>query len=217
MKKYFLLLLIFIIPYLSFCGEPIKKKWTPEKNEGNIFEDAWPIAFSTDLTFYNGRDNVSSFGLIFEPSVTEWLSLNYKFSLNFHKGNLFTIHGTPGTVVSPYFISEAIVADTATRGGYVLLSILSLLIPEGVNFKFIPQKYDNFAFSIYVNPLGIEYASREEGLPSTIYVSGETGIKTQFLFKGNIYLSAYGGVRAIYSFGKYGFTGGASIGILLGE
>src|SRR3989339_790305 len=191
-----------------YAGNPLVK--SGKSTSSSIFQTGWTAALTPDLTFY-GNQQVWSMGISFEPSVTDFLSLNYKFSLSYKDNKLYSVHGTPGTVVSPYMLMFALEADS-NRGGWVFLSILTLLLPEGVNFKIHPRNFSQFAFSIYVNPFGVDYARRLETLPKTIYMSGETGIKAYFQVKDNFFAGAYGGIRGIYRFGKLGFTAGFQIG-----
>ncbi len=207
-RKLFSLLFLMIFIEFSFAGNPLIK--SEKTATSSIFQTGWTAALSPDLTFY-GNQQIWGLGISFEPSVTDFLSLNYKFSLNYKKNNLYSIHGNPGTVVSPYMFMFALEADS-NRGGWVVLSLLTLLLPEGVNFKVHPHNFSQFSFSIYINPFGIDYARRLETLPKTIYMSGETGIKTYFQIKDNFFAGAYGGIRSIYRFGKLGFTAGFQIG-----
>ncbi|MBI5218258.1 MAG: hypothetical protein HY958_04940 [Bacteroidia bacterium] len=211
-KKIFLL--SFIVLYLqsivSFAGVPdvtVEKK----SNTENMFERGFLTSFSPDITFYPGQI-INGFGINMEPSINEYLSLNYRFALNYDKGENFSIHGNPGTVVSPFMFSLALSADS-NRAGWVFLGFLTLLLPEGVNFKYIPSSYSKMAFSAYLNPFGVDYARRLEGLPKTLYMSGEAGIKACFSIGGDFYFGAYGGIRTIYRFQKLGFTAGINIGL----
>lgn len=177
----------------------------------NLFEEGTLIYFSPDLTFY-GKQNVYGFGIGIEPSINEKLSLNYKFAFNITNSKIFSLHGTPGTVVSPYFIGQAV---TDSSNGYWFLAVITLLIPEGINIKFQPAGYNNISYAIYINPFGVDYAKRLPELPHTIYPSGEVGFKSRFIINKNIFLGAYGGARSIYRFGKVGFTFGINVGIAL--
>ncbi len=217
-NKIFLEIIIALFMVCIFCfsstaGHPLKK-FNLNDDKENIFDDGSCISLFTDITFYGGKP-VNGYGISFEPKINEYLSLNYKFALNYRGSDEFSVHGNPGTVVAPYWLST-INPDDTNKTGQIVLAVISLLIPEGVNFKYKPDGFSKIIFAGYFNPLGIDYARRRPEMDRTIYMSGELGGKAYFIVQKNIFVCAFGGFRSIYSFGKVGFSVGIHAGMVLG-
>ena len=209
---------IFLI-ILFFCtfanaGNPLKKYNNTKTDNENIFKEGWCAGPFTDITFYGGKP-VIGYGISIEPSINEYISLNYKFAVNFRGSENFSVHGNPGTVASPYMLSQINLADS-NNGGWIVLGILALLIPEGVNFKYVPSGYSQIAFAAYLNPIGVDYAKQKPTDKRSLYMSGELGAKAYFIVKKNIFLNAFGGLRTIYGFKIFGFTVGIQAGLVIG-
>lgn len=201
----------FAIPV--FAGQPAGKKYF-KTGVDNIFNEGSCVSLFTDITFYGGKP-VNGYGISFEPCINDFLSLNYKFALNYRGSEEFSVHGNPGTVVAPFWLSE-ITPDDTNKTGKIVLAVISLLIPEGVNFKYQPAGFSKIIVAGYLNPIGVDYARRRPDMDRTIYMSGELGAKVYFAVRYNIYVSTFGGVRSVYSFGKAGFTVGVNAGMILG-
>lgn len=207
--------LICLICCVSVNGEnPLKKLKTTKAEKENIFKEGSCAGIFTDITFYGGKP-VNGYGISIEPSINEYISLNYKFALNYRGKENFSVHGNPGSVASPYMISRINVADS-NNGGWVVLGILSLLIPEGVNFKYIPDGYSQIAFAGYLNPIGVDYTRQKPGEDKSLYMSGEIGAKAYFVVKNGLYLNAFGGLRTIYGFKNFGLSVGIQAGWVIG-
>lgn len=216
MKTWKLIILIIYLIYSisAKAGKPFKKFAETKAETENIFKEGWCAGIFTDITFYGGKP-VNGYGISIEPSINEYISLNYKFALNYKGDENFSIHGNPGSVASPYMISRISVADS-NNGGWVVLGILALLIPEGVNFKYVPDGYSQIAFAAYLNPIGVDYAKKKPTDERSLYMSGELGAKAYFVVKKGIYLNAFGGIRTIYGFQNFGLSVGIQAGWVIG-
>lgn len=211
-------LYIFVICFIYSAsvdgGKPLKKFNYKKAETENIFKEGWCAGVFTDITFYGGKP-VNGYGISIEPTINEYISLNYKFALNYRGSENFSVHGNPGSVVSPYLFSMINSSDS-NNGGWVVLGILALLIPEGVNLKFIPDGYSQIAFAGYINPIGIDYARKNPGTDKSLYMSGEIGAKAYFVVKNGLYLNAFGGIRSIYLFKYLGLSVGIQAGWVIG-
>ena len=217
MKTIALYILIFCVCFQisGKTGNPYKKYQEAKTETENIFSEVWCTSIFTDITFYGGKP-VNGYGISIEPSITDYLSLNYKFALNYRGKDNFSVHGNPGSVVSPFMFSMINLADS-NNGGWIVLGIVSLLIPEGVNFKYIPDGYSQLAFAAYINPIGVDYAKKRPELKRYLFMSGEIGAKAYFVVKKSFFLNAFGGIRTIYGFKNVGLSVGFQAGWVFGS
>lgn len=183
------------------------------QNNRDIPEKPWLLGAGTDISFYKS-EIANGFAINFEPSVTTWLSLNYRFSVNTINNKFFSLHGNPGLVVSPYFFSLALSNDS-NRTGFVFLGFISLLLPEGVNLRYVPESNPKISFSVFINPLGVDYARQNTSSDLKLYMSGELGLKANFAITDMIFFSGFAGLRSVYLLNKTGFSAGITAGLII--
>jgi hypothetical protein len=91
------------------------------------------------------------------------------------------------------------------------LLFLTILLPEGVGFKIpVGKKVELLPF---INPI----CSETVNLPmrERLYIRdfGESGVQAFFKIRNEFFFSVFGGAKAYYDDGRFGFFSGASMGV----
>jgi hypothetical protein len=149
-----------------------------------------------------------SFGLQLEWFVSDLISLNYNFDGGFNIDRKFYFHMPLGTWFASYPFSTY--ANTG-QNFWLYASVISLVIPEGINFNIRPS--ETMMISPYIAPLGVYYERRIENDNRSFEAGFSGGLKFS-VSKENLFFAPYAGMRSLYKRGStWGIVGGVNLGV----
>jgi hypothetical protein len=163
------------------------------------------------------HDNVpiDVIGLNYEIFVTDKISLNYSY--NFSLEPHVQVRHTP---IMPYLGWELLYPvlrdlnneneeESSDPSWAISAFVISLLIPEGVNFHFPWRDNENTGIVVSLNPLGYEYINNIETFSSGITLQSRFGIGEKF------YVAPLAGFNYAYKPKEIVFRIGVAVGMVL--
>ncbi len=145
-------------------------------------------------------------GFGFNYWFTDHFAINYEFQIGYDKRYGFTMNSGWGQVAAGFLYSE--LGGTFTGDFLGTVSILALLIPEGVTFAANP--YDDLVFMPYLIPFEAQYLASDY---PRVRCAGEVGLKMHYKLGNGLALRPKIGLRYLYSKQRLGIEVG--IGMVL--
>lgn len=182
-----------------------------QKNFSNSYEPE-----PGDVKFYIANENVllpgiNTYGLGFglEYFPLKKLGLFYNFTLGINQEKQFAAHTPTGIpVAGAGFILAFTSGDEPTARLLAYLSIISLLIPEGITYQVWHD--ENISIIPFIGPLGIDYnPGGEKDFPLT----GTAGVRFRCRINNKFTIMPMAGGKMIYKNAKPGIFAGLLIPI----
>lgn len=170
-------------------------------------ENSFQVEAMTEGNYYwQDFDWSATTGVGFNYWFTDHIAINYEFQLGYDKQYGFTMNTGWGQLAPVFLYSE--LGGTVSGDFLGTLSILALLIPEGVTFAINP--YDDLVFMPYLIPFEAQYLSDDS---PHVRCSGEVGLKMHYRLGKGLALRPKIGLRYLYSKQRLGIEIG--IGMVL--
>lgn len=137
--------------------------------------------------------------------VLDHLALNVEFQLGYDARYGFTMNTGWGQVFGGFLVSEF--GGNGLDEVFGTLTVISMLIPEGVTFAINPE--DDLVFMPYLQPLEAHYMHSDQ----SYRCAGEVGLKLHYRLDNGMAIRPKIGLRYLYGLKRLGIEVG--IGMVL--